>query len=148
MRSLVEISLVVLKKDFQISLIYFHNFIIISHWKKVGPFIWEKIWIFYSQGCIVPSLTEIDPVVLEKKIFKFRQYIFTLLLLSHRGKGLGSSFEQTWIPFTYGCFVRSLVEIGPEVLAKKKKMWKVYDDDRQKTNCDQKSSLEPSAQVS
>ena len=48
--------------------------------------------------------------------------------------------------------VASLVEIGPVVLEKKVKMWKVYDnnnnDDGQRTNIDQKSSLEPSAQVS
>ena len=29
------------------------------------------------------------------------------------GKGRGPSFEQTKIPFTQGCFVQSLVEIGP-----------------------------------
>ena len=28
------------------------------------------------------------------------------------GKGLGPSFEQTWIYFIQGCFVPSLVEIG------------------------------------
>ena len=49
-----------------------------------------------------------------------------------------------------------LIEIGPVILEKKMKMWKVYDnanditdndnDDGQRT--DQKSSLEPSAQVS
>ena len=50
----------------------------------------------------------------------------------------------------------SLIEIGPVVLEKKMKMWKVYEDndnddnanDGQRTNFDQKSSLEPSAQVS
>ena len=52
----------------------------------------------------------------------------------------------------------SLVEIGLLVLEKKMKMRKVYDDndnnyddddnDGQRTNFDQKSSLEPSAQVS
>ena len=56
--------------------------------------------------------------------------------------------------------VPSLVEISPVVLEKKMKMWKVYDDDNndhgndnnnddgQRTNFDQKSSLEPLAQVS
>ena len=34
------------------------------------------------------------------------------------GKGCGPSFDQTYIPFTQGCFVPSLVEIGPEVLEK------------------------------
>ena len=48
------------------------------------------------------------------------------------GELIGSSFEQTWIPFTQGCFVPSLVEIGPVVLEKKMKMWKVYrQTDRQ-----------------
>ena len=51
----------------------------------------------------------------------------------------GPSFEQTWIPFTYGCFVPSLVEIGPVVLEKKSKIGKVYrrtdrQTDRQTTD--------------
>ena len=32
------------------------------------------------------------------------------------------------MPFTLGCFVPSLVKIGPVVLEKEMKMWKVYDD--------------------
>ena len=63
----------------------------------------------------------------------------------------GSSFEQTWIPFTQGCFVPKLVEIGSVVLEKKVKMWNIYananDKDGQQTNFDQKRSLEPSTQV-
>ena len=31
----------------------------------------EQTWITFIQGCIVPSLVEIGPVVLEKKIKKF-----------------------------------------------------------------------------
>ena len=50
---------------------------------------------------------------------------------------------------TQGCFVPSLVKIGTEVLEKKMKMCKVYDnDDGQWTNYDQKSSPDPKAQVS
>ena len=78
----------------------FCYFVIISPWKRAGPFIWPK------DALIVPSLVEIGPVVLEKKM----------------------------------------------------KMRKVYyndtnddedndNDDGQRTNYDQKSSLEPSAQV-
>lgn len=74
-----------------------------------------------------------------------------ILFLFQKGRGL--SFEQTQIPFTQSCFLPSLVKIGPVVLEKKTKMWKVYNDDdnndidRQRTNLDQKSSLEPSAKV-
>ena len=65
-------------------------------------------------------------------------------------KKAGPSFEQTWIPFTQGCFVPSLVEIGPVVLEKKMKLWKVYDNDNdgERTHFDQKSLLKPSAQIS
>ena len=67
---------------------------------------------------------------------------------------------QTWISYIQECFVSYKVEIGPVVLEKKMKMWKVYDnnnnndannddnDDGQRTNIDQKNSLAPSAQVS
>ena len=52
-----------------------------------------------------------------------------LLLLSPLEKDCGSSFQQIWILITLGCFVLSLVEIDPVVLEKKKKMWKVYNND-------------------
>ena len=42
------------------------------------------------------------------------------------GKVHGPSFKQTWIPVTQGWLVRSLVEIGPVVLAKKMEMLKTY----------------------
>ena len=45
--------------------------------------------------------------------------------LSPHGKGRGPSFEGTWNPSTQGCFVPSLVEIGPLVLEKNMKMLKV-----------------------
>ena len=32
------------------------------------PFIWKKNWIPFTQRWFVPSLVEIDPVVLEKKM--------------------------------------------------------------------------------
>ena len=55
--------------------------------------------------------------------------------------GEGDRRLKTWISFTQGCFVLSLVKIGPVVLEKKMKMWKVYDNnnnndddnDRQRT---------------
>ena len=114
---------------------YFRYFVIISPWKRGGGHSFEQTWIAFTQGCFVPSLVEIGPVVLEKKILKFRLCIFTILKLSRFGKGRGPSFEQTWIPFTQGCFVPRLVEIGPVVIEKKMKMWKVYGrTDRQTTD--------------
>ena len=61
--------------------------------------------------------------------------------------------RKTWISITLGCFVPSLVEIGPEVLGKWSKIGKVYrrtdgHTDKRRMTGDQKSSLVLSAQVS
>ena len=79
----------------------------------------EQICIPLIQGCIAPSSIEISPAVLEKKIFKFCQCIFTISLLFPIEKRWGPSFEQIWILITQGCIVPSLVEISPAVLEKK-----------------------------
>ena len=63
------------------------------------------------------SFVENWPVVLEK-IFKVRQCIVTISLLSPPGKRHGPLFEQTWFPFTQECVVPSLIKIGPVVLEK------------------------------
>ena len=55
----------------------------------------EQSLIPFTQECIKPILFEIGPVVLDKKIFKARQCIFAISLLSPLGKGRGPSFEQT-----------------------------------------------------
>ena len=68
------------------------------------------------------NMVEIGPVVF-KKIFKVRQYIFAISLLSPLGKERGPAFEETLITITLECFVPSLVEIGLEVL--KKNIFKV-----------------------
>ena len=134
---------------------YFRYLLLSPLRKGCGPS-FDLIWIPFTQGCFLPSLVEIDPVVLEKKILKVCQCIFAISLLTPLGKGRGPSFEQTWILITQGCFVPGLVKIGPVVL-EKIKMWKVYRQtdrrtDRQKdgrrTSGDQKSLLEFSAQVS
>ena len=46
------------------------------------PFIWKKNWIPFTKGCVVPSLVEIGPVILEnilkdfvKVILLFRNYL-------------------------------------------------------------------------
>ena len=65
---------------------YFRYFVIISPWKRAGHS-FEQTWIFFTPKNFVLSLVEIDPVVLEKKIIKFRQCIFTNSLLSLLEKG-------------------------------------------------------------
>ena len=111
----------------------------------------EQTWILFTQEWFVQSLIEISSVALEKFV-KFPQCIFAILLLSpfrkvralHLNKletplptddllmyekGQDHSFEQTWILFTQGCLVSSLVEIGSVVLVKRTKGVKLQQDD-------------------
>ena len=44
----------------------FRYFVIISPWKKSWGPSFEETWILITQGYFVPSLVEIDPVILEK----------------------------------------------------------------------------------
>ena len=64
-----------------------------------------------------------------RKRFKFRCCICAILLLSPLGKVHDRLFEQTWMPYTQRCSVRSLVEIGNLVPEKKMKMWKRLQTD-------------------
>ena len=68
--------------DYIISLIKRRKYPLFSLWKLKGYCSsFDQTWIPFTQGCFVPSLIEIGPVILEKKIFKFRQFI--LLFRSH-----------------------------------------------------------------
>ena len=51
----------------------------------------------------MPSFYDIGLPVLEK-IFKFRHCLFAISLSSPVVNGQDSSFEQTWVPLTQGCF--------------------------------------------
>ena len=53
--------------------VYFCYFIFISLWKRTWSFIWTS-WISITQGCFVPCLVEIGPVVLEKKMKMWEVY--------------------------------------------------------------------------
>ena len=75
--SLVEICPVVLeKKFFLMSTMYFWYFVVISPWKNARSLICTNLKPSpFTQGCIVPNVIEIGSVVL-KKIFKFRHFVF------------------------------------------------------------------------
>ena len=57
-------------------------------------------------------------LVLERKVLETLLMYFSISLLSTNGNGWYPSFKQTLILFTQGCFVPSLVEIGPVVREK------------------------------
>ena len=78
--SCVEIGLVDLKKKIFNLKMFFRYFIITSPWEGRVPS-FEQTSIPFTQGYFVPSLFEIGPVVLVKKVLKFRLYIFAISLL-------------------------------------------------------------------
>ena len=78
--------------------------------------------------------------------FKIFLHNFAFSILFPLGERPGPPFFQTWIRSTQECFVPSLVKIGPVVLEKKLKMWKVYrhtdrQTDRQMTDNRQSEKL-------
>ena len=74
----VEVGPVVLeKKIFNSCQFIFFISQLSAIWDGLGPS-FEQTWILLTQGCFVPSLIEIDLVVLEKKTFKFHQCIYAI----------------------------------------------------------------------
>ena len=71
----------------------------------------EHTWIPFTQGCFVPKLVEIGPVVLEKKISKFRKCVFSLfhnyLALFSKTTGPISTKLGTKRPWVKGIYVCS-----------------------------------------
>ena len=73
----------------------------------------EQSYISVIQGYFVPSLVEIDSVVLVKKIFKNLVNVFSLYCCNLPFyKGLVRSFKKKLIPFTQGCFVPILMKLA------------------------------------
>jgi hypothetical protein len=56
--------------------------------------------------------------------------LFILLLLSPIGDDFSPSFEQTWIPFSHGWIVPTLVRIGPVLLNVKSLQTAIQTDER------------------
>ena len=104
---------------------YFHYFLIISPWKRAGPFIWTNLNPFHPRMLCAKFGLNWTSGSGEEDFLISSMYFHYFVIISP-WKGQGPSFEQTWISFTQGCFMPSLVEIGKVVLEKKMKMWKVY----------------------
>jgi hypothetical protein len=96
-------------------------------------------------------LIEIGLVVLEKKILKHFQYIFTLLLLSPLRERQSPSFEQFRIPFPQDDLCQIWLKLAQWFWRRSRKCKSLQTDkltDGRRTMGDQNSSLELSAQVS
>ena len=143
-------------EDFKILSMYFCFFVVISPWIRIWPFNWTNLNLLHPcQGCFVPSLVKIGPVVLfKKKIFLISyKNVFWLFVIISPWKRAGSFIWTNLNPLHPRMLWPSLVDIGLVILEKTMKMWQVCannndDNDRHRINFDQKSSLETLAQVS
>ena len=93
-------------------LMYFRYFVIISPKNGLGRFIWTN---HQRMHCVKFGWNW------QMRFFRRRFLNLVIKFLLFRNyhplrKSRGASFEQTYIPFTKGCIVSSLVEIGPVVL--------------------------------
>ena len=102
-------------EDYKMLSIYFHYFRITSLSKGRGPS-FELTWIPFTQGYFVPSLSEIGPGVLEKKIIKSCQFFFipnnlpfgkgvTLHLNNFESPSPRDTFLRVWLKLSQ-CFWR------------------------------------------
>ena len=82
------------EEDFLISSMYWRYFLIISPWKTAGPS-FKQTGIPFTQGCIVPSLVEIDPVYFEKFFLISPMYFRYLLIVSPLENSGGLPFVWT-----------------------------------------------------
>ena len=110
-------------EDLSMAPLQFYIFVIISPLKKTWLFIWTNL-IPFTQGEFAPSLIEFGLLVLEKKIFKNFQCIFTLLLPSPLREGYPFRLNKLESPLPKDelCQVWS-IKIGPVVLKKKIFKW-------------------------
>ena len=104
---------------------YFHLFVIICPPKKGGALHLNKLESTSPKDPLSQVRLKLAQWFWRRRFLNFVNVFSLFVKLSPLGKGRGPSFEQTWIPFTQGCFVPSSVEIGVLVLEKKMKMWKV-----------------------
>ena len=109
------------EEDFLISSMYFCFLVMISPLKRAESFNYKNLESSSPKNALCEVWLKLAQWFRRRRFLKFCQefLLFGNHLLdpsSHLGKGWGASFEQTWIPFTQGCFVPILVEISPAVL--------------------------------
>ena len=96
-----------------------HYFKIISPCKGAWPFIWANLNSLHARIlCTKFGLNWLSGSW-EEDFWIKSMFFSNISNFSPLEKECGSSVERTWIPATQGCFVPSLVEIGPAILEEK-----------------------------
>ena len=102
---------------FKISSMFFRYFVIISLRNGRG--------IYFKKLESPSRKNALCQILMKLAQWFWRRFLnFINVFLPFHNYPFLEKFEQTWIPFTQGYFVTSLVEFGPVVL--EEKIWKVY----------------------
>ena len=95
--------------------------------KRHGPS-FKQTWIPFIQGKVVPSLVEIGPMLLDRKILKFCQRIFSyFIIISPLKKNVALHLNKLESPLPKDDLC--LVEIDPVVLEKMKSVYSYEQTD-------------------
>ena len=80
---------------------YFCYIVIISPLNRVWPIIWKTL-ISFTQGCFVPSLVKIGPVVLEKKMKIWKVYSRRMDKWTDSWQAIRKAhFQLRWAKYTW-----------------------------------------------
>ena len=109
---------------------YFCYYVSISLWKRTWPFIWTNLNSLHPR-MLCDMFGWNWPTGSGEDDFKILSMYFCYFVIISPWKRTSPFSEQTWIPgpFTQGCFVPSLVEIGLLVLEERTKKWKFTTED-------------------
>ena len=106
-------------EDFKILSMYFWYFVIISHWLKVWPFRWTNLNPLLPRMLCAKYDCNWHSGSAEEDFLILSMYLSYFIII------FPCKWVWSFIPFSQGIFVPSLVEIGSVVLEKRMKMWKV-----------------------
>ena len=91
---------------------YFSCFVYISPWNRTGALHLNKLESLSPKDALCQVWLNLVQWFLRGDFFYFVNVFFLFCNYLPLEKGECPSFEQTWIPFTQGCFVPSSVVIG------------------------------------
>ena len=92
---------------------YFHYFTLFFVSKIYGTS-FRQTSVYFTKGCSAPSLVILAQLFLSRRLLNFDN----VYLLFHNHRALEKSLFFNLVPFTQGCFIPTLDEIGSAVLMK------------------------------
>ena len=113
------------EEDFKTCFMYFNHFIIIFSWTRVWPFIWTNLNPLHPR-MLLPSWLKLAQGFWRRRFINFSMYFCLFIIISPWKKIW--SFIWTNLNSSHSRILKvsSLGDIGPVVLGKNIKMWKVY----------------------